>query len=120
MGTERRTWVQAGGAAGERREDRRDRRALPGRRDQRGRKEFRVTLEFGDWSVLTGATGATGTPGTNGVDETNKTFLTGGSLGTFGFHEGVALSGAFLSPPYLDIGPGNGATSKNDNSVLRR
>src|ERR1019366_7356183 len=55
---------------------------------------------------LVGLGGATGVGGTNGTSETGKTFLTGGSLGTFGYDEDIALSGLnFLTI----LGPGNGS-----------
>ena len=54
---------------------------------------------------LTGLAGATGVGGTNGTTETGKTFLTGGSLGTFGADEDVELSGLYS----LMMGPGNGS-----------
>jgi hypothetical protein len=54
---------------------------------------------------LAGLAGATGVGGTNGTTETGKTFLTGGSLGTFGADEDAELSGLY----YLMMGPGNGS-----------
>ena len=55
---------------------------------------------------LAGLAGATGVGGANGTTETGKTFLTGGSLGTFGADEGVSLAGVY---PYTILGPGNGS-----------
>lgn len=54
---------------------------------------------------LVGLAGATGVTGTS---ESNKTFLTGGSLGTFGGDSGLGLSNTYLNPPVLMMGPGNG------------
>ena len=67
---------------------------------------------------LAGATGPTGVNGTNGTTESNKTFLTGGSLGTFGGDLALALSGTYLSPPVLAMGPGNGAVDGNLSNMV--
>ncbi len=67
---------------------------------------------------LAGPTGLTGTNGTNGTTESNKTFLTGGSLGTFGGDLDLAISGAYLGPPILLMGPGNGTTNNNTSNYV--
>jgi len=85
-----------------------------------------------------GVIGVTGVDGTDGTSVTYKTFLTGGSLGTLGedttqdpqctaagvpfgcctglgtgFCPSLALSSAYLNPPVLLMGPGNGAVNAN-------
>ena len=76
---------------------------------------------------IPGLKGITGIPGFNGGTEHNKTFLTGGTLGTFGGvgHEGIELSGLRVVNSKLFLGPGNaadttvnaGITPKNDVAV---
>jgi hypothetical protein len=61
---------------------------------------------------IPGNQGAPGTNGNPGGNQTNKTFLTGGTLGTFGLNEEIALSGANVEFD-LDMGPGNGAAQDN-------
>lgn len=66
----------------------------------------------------TGPQGPNGVNGTNGGDETNKTFLTGGSLGDLGFDEDIALSGLnSVTANILVLGPGNGADTTNNVQV---
>ena len=55
---------------------------------------------------MVGIQGPTGVNGTDGTSESNKTFLTGGSLGTFGFDSGLSMAGGYLSPPVLYHGSG--------------
>jgi hypothetical protein len=63
---------------------------------------------------LAGLAGATGVGGTNGTSETGKTFLTGGSLGTFGSDAGVALAGV---NGLTFLGPGNGSQQYNGGAL---
>src|SRR5271168_4385881 len=70
---------------------------------------------------IAGIPGNQGTPGTNGTDggsEGNVTFLTGGTLGTFGasleLGEGVSLALGGGNAFFEDVlGPGNGAAQGN-------
>src|SRR4029077_17145737 len=62
-----------------------------------------------------GDQGPTGPPGVNGGSEVNKTFLTGGKLGTFGKDQGVNLSGLnSIIGQVLAMGPGNGSDNGSD------
>ena len=67
---------------------------------------------------MVGATGPTGVNGTDGTNESNKTFLTGGSLGTFGFDSGLSMLGGYLSPPTLVMGPGNGPVNSDVSNFV--
>ena len=89
---------------------------------------------------IQGLAGLAGAAGVAGTTESNKTFLTGGTLGTFGSESSedaqctaaalpfacctgagtgtcptLALSGAYVAPTLLLMGPGNGPVD-NDNS----
>ncbi len=64
-----------------------------------------------------GPVGKQGIPGFNAGSETNKTFLTGGTLGDLGDDESVALSGAFLTGNRLVLGPGNGSDKVGNTQV---
>ncbi len=66
-----------------------------------------------------GPPGKMGPSGVPGGTETNKTFLTGGTLGDSGFVEGIALSGANLGPSSaLELGPGNAAAGSSNFSAF--
>ena len=57
-----------------------------------------------------GAAGPTGPTGTNGPNGDDVTTLTGGSLGdTVGADAKIQLTDALIGPPFLYMGPGNGA-----------
>src|SRR5260370_36151406 len=58
---------------------------------------------------IVGPPGNKGITGFNGGSETNKTFLTGGTLGALGEDEGIALASSRTVRSTLVMGPGNGA-----------
>ncbi len=67
---------------------------------------------------MVGIQGPTGVNGTDGTSESNKTFLTGGSLGTFGADSLLAISGGYINPPVLFIGPGNGPVNSDVSNFV--
>jgi hypothetical protein len=81
---------------------------------------------------IPGNQGTPGTNGTNGGDAISLTFLTGGTLGTFGANEGIALGGEpecesssqspeicldAIGPAEIFMGPGNGAATDHSAAV---
>jgi len=67
---------------------------------------------------MVGVQGPTGTNGTDGTSESDKTFLTGGSLGTFGFDSGLAMAGGYLNPPVFIMAPGNGPVNDDISNFV--
>jgi Collagen triple helix repeat (20 copies) len=67
---------------------------------------------------IKGIQGIPGINGTAGGNQFNKSFLTGGSLGTFGANEEIALSGLnSISGNILVLGPGNGADTTTSSAI---
>jgi len=68
---------------------------------------------------IPGLKGPTGIPGINGGTELSISFLTGGSLGSFGREAGVGLSGLnSISGLILALGPGNGSDDGSDQVTV--
>jgi hypothetical protein len=66
-----------------------------------------------------GLKGPTGIPGINGGTEPSLSFLTGGSLGSFGREAGVGLSGSnSILGLVLAMGPGNGSDNGSDQVTV--